>query len=237
MCWSGPRRWPLARLPDRGGLRHRRRHPRSIALTAQLDRARADSRLAPRGGRRRGATRWCRADRGRRRTHRARRGAGRRDHPVSRRTAPTADDHRHHDDHDTAPPPHPPPGRRRRRRAAAVRRQRRQLAADAVRLPGRAARLDRRVVHGGVHGGAGATERRRHDLSRPPTPSTSTERRTPTRPRRRRRPRCSTRSPPSTARSTATAWCRRTPRPTTTTWCRQAMARAPRRGARRPWTC
>ena len=86
----------------------------------------------------------------------------------------------------------------RRRRAAKVRRQRGGRG-PAVRLPRRAARLDRRVLHGGLHGSA------RHG-STPDSP----------RPRPARPPDAeprpsSTRWPLNTRSSTATGWFRHTP--------------------------
>ena len=93
-----------------------------------------------------------RADRDRRRTRRARPGAVRRDHPDDRHAA--ADDHQR-DRHARPPhrrlagsgPPRPPTTSIAALRA--VRRQRRAGRRGAVRLPRRAARLDRRGVHGG----------------------------------------------------------------------------------------
>ena len=113
-------------------------------------------------------------------------------------------------------------------RPASVSRQRRTIGGQAVRLSRRAARLDRRVVHGGLHGRAGAAEgSAMTSLSRRPPPTDDAPRRRgrpnpppPDGRRTRRTAPCSTRSPPSTRPSTATGWCRRTRLPTSTAWCR-----------------
>ena len=161
---------------------------------------------APAAGRRR-------ADAGRRRTRRARARAVHRDRPGGRqarrrrRARPTS-------------PSHDRDGRRRRRprrpladvidalRASADSAAR--LVATAVGLPGRAARLDRGVLHGVLHGRRWCPGVGVDDLGRPVPPRPG---RTPPTPAA-----CTTRWPPNTRRSTATASCRRSPRPTSTTW-------------------
>ena len=140
----------------------------------------------------------------------------------------------------TAQPATAPTDQGRDRRAASVSRQRRTIGGQAVRLSRRAARLDRRIVHGGLHGRAGPAEARNdltgadahHHARRTDVLAGGRTHHARTAVGRRRTPPCSTRSPPSTRPSTATGWCRRTRRPTSTTWCRPRW-RSTANGARR----
>ena len=218
-CSSARRRWRC--------WRHRRHRLRiDSAREGRRRPARSNStgpRSDGRAGRQRrgGGTAQDRrgADRRRRPARRARQGPHRRDHQDLRRDAADVVDHHV----DVVQPDR----RRRRRRARRPSRPPPPTWSPPSSSPptarpcwppsspatGRAARLDRGGVHGRRHrraGRRGATlvtspgaTRRRLRRGRP-TPRT---------------PPCSTRSPASTAPSTATAWCRRIRRPTPTTWC------------------
>ena len=143
--------------------------------------------------------------------------------PARRATTTTSSQRRRPDVHGPAAPPPP------RTDVIAALRESADSAAqtgrECRRLSGRAARLDRRVLH--RVGDRRAGDEGADSMTSPrPTPTKQ-----PDSPRTRPWP---TRSPPSTPRSTATASCRRTPHPTSTSWCRGFPHRTPARGAMPP---